>query len=581
LSTNNSDAEIQRFFKAYIKVKNGQITEQTNDVFKVTYPNGTNPQEYTYQPTISREKKIPLITTGSPAIQQVLNECLKNGVLCQILLAPKQNFETLLKTFFKDNPLMCESCPRCRRVKKGDEEIKICSKPQPCYHQVKNGKIVSLRSTKTEPVKYFQFYFSATFQNKLRPKNEEIISIMIDEEGTIVSLDDSVLDNILKNGGIDVQDFKGKLKAELFEKLKKIVDEKLDSVLKEKLILFDLPLYKEKKSKLRSYEKRLKRERREQVISRKHDFDYQKWQANYEALLKREEESFITYIAVKFINLLVINTTKVSFELNLDNNAIIHSWLRIGIDRVIEVTCPICRKTFYEGYATQDSLYVCGGCIKQSIDTKKIYSKKVLLRLDETLNEYIEPDSGFVCSVCGKRHSKLLEFKCSHDNSSVCIHHYGLCDICGNVFSKLNLSSTQEFKRKLCPKHNVECENCHSIIGIDEGRLCKASGKRYCDNCMSFTKCALCQQEYSTESLTDNKCPACNNLKDSNDPAITFITRNFDNSPLKTAKWLVGKNVLNMVAIKKSLFSTSLYVIENDKVTYQKSISLLDKLKEN
>ena len=46
-----------------------------------------------------------------------------------------------------------------------------------------------------------------------------------------------------------------------------------------------------------------------------------------------------------------------------------------------------------------------------------------------------------------------LEFKCSHDNSSICIYHYGLCDVCGKVFSKLNLTYTDEFKRQLCPKH--------------------------------------------------------------------------------------------------------------------------------
>jgi hypothetical protein len=87
------------------------------------------------------------------------------------------------------------------------------------------------------------------------------------------------------------------------------------------------------------------------------------------------------------------------------------------------------------------------------VDTGNIYSKKAALSLDETLNEYFEHESGFVCAVCGKRHSPLLEFKCSHDNSSVCIHHYDFCYICGKVFSKSNLTYTDEFKRKLCPKH--------------------------------------------------------------------------------------------------------------------------------
>jgi hypothetical protein len=203
----------------------------------------------------------------------------------------------------------------------------------------------------------------------------------------------------------------------------------LGIILKEKLALFNLPLIKEKKSKIRSFEKRLRREHHERITSRKNDFDQQKWQANYETLLRREEDSLTTHIAVKFINLLVINTSKVNFEINLNNNSKIHASIILGIDQVPEVVCPICKNICYEGYATQDSLYVCKKCIRQSIDTAKIYSTKASLKLDETLNEYIEQDSGFVCSVCGKKHSRLLEFKCAHDNSSICIYHYGLCDV--------------------------------------------------------------------------------------------------------------------------------------------------------
>ena len=179
----------------------------------------------------------------------------------------------------------------------------------------------------------------------------------------------------------------------------------------------------------------------------------------------------MTNVSIKLSNLLIINTAKVNFEITLDNNATIHSHLILGLNHPFEVTCPICHEPFIEGYATQDSLYVCKNCIRQSIDSCKIYSKKAPLKLDEALNEYLEQDSGFVCSVCGKRHSELLKFKCSHDNSSVCIHHYGLCDICKNIFSKLNLSHTQEFKRQLCPKHAVKCGNCQSIIGTDEGKI--------------------------------------------------------------------------------------------------------------
>lgn len=453
MNTKNTDVNIQRFFENYVKFKEGTITNQSDETFAINFPNDDSPKEYTYQPALSREKKIPLIAPGSPAFRQILKDCLENGVLCQILLNPRESYESLIKNHFKDSPF---SCNNCDKVTMGEDLIRICKKTQPCYHQINNAKITSINIIKKESVKYFLFYFSATFQNKLRPKNEEIITILLDEAGNTVKIEDFNENKILANKEIKIQDFKSKLKVEVFDSQKKVADERLDVILKEKAVLFDLTVSREKKAKLRNFEKRLRIERREQIISRKHDFDPLKWQINYEALLKREEESFITNIAVEFLNLLIINTSKVKFQVNLENHSAINSSFILGLENIWAVPCPVCKKDFFEGYATQDSLYVCERCIKQSIDTKKMYSKKATLRLDETLNEFIEQNSGFICSVCGKKHSRLLEFKCNHDNSSVCIHHYGLCDICGKTFSRLNLTYTDEFRRQLCPKHTAK-----------------------------------------------------------------------------------------------------------------------------
>ncbi|MCW4030711.1 MAG: hypothetical protein NWE92_13835 [Candidatus Bathyarchaeota archaeon] len=389
----------------------------------------------------------------------------------------------MLRTYFKDSAFECEDCAT---VTGGDAPVSVCIKPQPCYHQINNAKIHSATATKKEPAKYFLFYYSITFQNRLRPKNEEAIPILVDTKGNLIDDCEFEEASILRNPEIEVRDSRLKIKPEEFETLKKVADKKLGELLKQKLALFDLPLRKEQRAKLKSFDRRLRRERREQVIARKHEFDYPQWQANYQALLKREEESFITTIAVKFANLLIINTSKVSFELELDNHSSTHATFVLGITQP-EVTCPICRKPFHEGYATQDELYVCGNCIRQSVDTAKIYSKKAALTLDDTLNEYVESNGGFVCSVCGKRHSRLLEFKCSHDNSSVCIQHYGLCDICGKIFSKSNLTYTQEFKRQLCPAHTTKCSNCQATIGVDEGKLSKSSGKILCADCFNKT----------------------------------------------------------------------------------------------
>ena len=485
MSTKYSDSTIHDFIKSFVKSKNGELFDQSDQVFTVRYPNQTNAIEYTYSPTIAREKKAILVTPGSATFQQILDECLDNGGLCQITvnLKGELEFETLIKNHFKDSPFACQEC---NKITTGGEIIDVCEKTQLCYHQINNGKIVSLKVIKKEPCRYFYFYFSATFRNKLRPRNEELITLLIDEAGNIVNCEDS--SELLNEKALEIKDSTSKFKQTVFGELKAVADKKLEALLKEKLTFFDLPLIKEKEAKLKSFDKRIRRDRLEQAIISKYDFDSQKWQATHKALLKREEESLTTNISVKFINLLVIKTNKIGFEMRLDNKATINSSIILGINHVPEVTCPICRNVFSKGNATQDSLYVCECCTRQSIDSGRIYSKKAALKLDETLNENFEQNIGFVCSVCGKKHSRLLEFKCNHNNSSVCIFHYDYCDLCGKIFSKLNLISTHEFTRKLCPKHIIKCENCQSIIGVDEINVCKTTGERLCSNCMDKSK---------------------------------------------------------------------------------------------
>lgn len=444
-----NETNFEDFFEAYVKAKDGKLTFE-GDIIHVAYPD--RQEQYTYRPAVARELKVPLIAPGSPSFQQVLRECQENGVPCQIQLNPIDGVESEVKRRFKEGDFACIDCDK---VTVGQKEFSVCVEPQVCHHQINCGKISQIKICKQEPARYFQFYYSVIFYNKLRPKNEEVITVLLDENANIVEASGFGEGSFTVDKALAVSEGKGKVKPELFDQLKDVAEQKLETLLRNKVAVFDLPLNREKKAKLRAFEKRLKRERREQILSRKHDFDPLKWQNNYQALLKREEESYLTNITVKLINLLVINTYRVKFDVVLDNGAVIHSALTLGLNQTIEAACPICKKTFTQGYATQDGQYVCENCIKQSVDSGKVYSKKAPLSLDETLNEYIEQGSGFVCSVCGKRHSRLLEFKCNHDNSSVCIQHYGFCDVCGTgkVYSKANLSYTDEFQHQLCPKH--------------------------------------------------------------------------------------------------------------------------------
>ena len=184
MSTKYSNTKIHSFIKSFVKSKNGELIEQSNEVFTVKYPNQPSATEYTYEPAVAREKKTLLMTTGSPTFQQILNECLENGVLCQIKVNLKGEFETLLKNYFKDSPFTCQDCTK---VTVDKEWVSICEKTQVCHHQINNGKIVSVKMIKNEPVRYYQFFFSATFRNKLRLNNDDLIILLMDEEGNIVS----------------------------------------------------------------------------------------------------------------------------------------------------------------------------------------------------------------------------------------------------------------------------------------------------------------------------------------------------------------------------------------------------------
>ncbi len=241
MSTNIDDAKIRRFIQTYVASKKGEIKKQPQDVFTITFPDASS-QEYTYQPAVSREKKIPLIAPGSPAFRQILHECLENVAPSQILLNPKGNFEASLKTYFKDSSFDCEDC---HKIALGEETVSVCIKPQPCFHRINNGQIVSVWIVKEEPVRFFQFYFSVVFQNKLRPKSEEIITVLVDEKAGVVSVGNPE-ESLFKTEAVEIQDVMARLRNVDFDGLKAAADEKLAALLRQKLALFDLPLLKDR-----------------------------------------------------------------------------------------------------------------------------------------------------------------------------------------------------------------------------------------------------------------------------------------------------------------------------------------------
>lgn len=148
----------------------------------------------------------------------------------------------------------------------GTEEIGVCTKNPKCYHQINNAKKLSVETLKQEDMTFFQFFFTAKFENKLRPKTEEMIMITIDTDGNIISYGDFHENNTLENSQLNIEDDNEPIEQSTFDRLKLIADEKIDSILNAKLDFYDLSLECEIRNKLRSFDKRLKEEKRETYL---------------------------------------------------------------------------------------------------------------------------------------------------------------------------------------------------------------------------------------------------------------------------------------------------------------------------
>ena len=138
----------------------GELIEQSNDSFHHKIPKPTKPLQNTLMNLGARRKKSLLMAPGSPAFQHILNECLENGVLCQIKVNLRAKLETLLKITLKIRPLLATTATSATWETK---QLVYATKPQPCYHQINNGKIVSVKILKKQPVRYYQLYFSVRF----------------------------------------------------------------------------------------------------------------------------------------------------------------------------------------------------------------------------------------------------------------------------------------------------------------------------------------------------------------------------------------------------------------------------------
>lgn len=568
MRTSYSNNSIHKFIRNFIESDNGVVEDVHEDYFTIKTRSLISPAEYTYKAAIAHEKKIDLIATGSPAFNGIIDECLKDGILCSVDIKSNTKEEDFLKSFFKNQEYHCEYC---EKIPIKEKDIYFCTKNPKCYHKINNAKISTIKIIQKKPIKLAQFFYSIYFNNKLK-KSEELISILLDEYGNHVEAD------VLNNDALAFSESNEIIDLNFFDRLNPLSNEILDKIIDDKKKIFNLQLKKEIDKKLISLEKKLDDQVLEQSISKKWKFDEQEWIHEKGAILSKEKDDLETFVNVKFLNLLILKTYQVSFEITLDNNSSIKSSFLLGVDRHVRVSCPFCNREFSEGYGTEDGYYVCLDCINQSIETKNIYSKNFILNKDNTSGEYIEKDKGFICSVCKKQNSTLFEYHCNYNNSKVCYNCFDYCSKCGNIFSLNNLNKTKNTSKLYCHAHIIKCDNCKILVGIDEARVCYATGTSVC-SCTKFAKCSLCDQEYSEQSLRNGKCPACNNITEQPDEKLIYAIKNNYNKFIKVTKWSYGKNNLNNIVIAKGWLSDTLLVEKDGIVLYEKKISLVNKLK--
>ncbi len=568
MNTTYSNNPIHLFIRDYIESEDGDVKDVSEEYFTIKTKSLLEPLKYTYKPTIAHDKKIELIATGSPVFNGIIEECLARGAVSSVNLSSKIDIKEFIKHFFKDYDYQCNFC---EKLTINGKPKYVCTEVPKCYHRINNGKITKIDITGDKNIKLMLFVYSIFINNKLK-KNEELVYILLDENGNKINVD------ILNNESLTFIDSKEKIGVESFDKYSNIANEILDQIIKDKKGVFDLQLKREIDIKLVTLEKKLDDEKLQKSISKKWQFNEKEWKIKKEATLSQERESLDTFVSVKFLNFLLVNTSRISFEIRLSNNSSIESNFVLGIEKNIRVSCPSCNKDISEGYATEDEAYVCLDCINQSIESKKLYSKKFKLNKDNTTKENIEPNEGFLCSVCEKQNSRHFEFKCNNDNSGICYSCFEMCSKCNKIFSKSNLSKSKNTGNLYCPTHIKKCDNCNHFVGIDELRLCNASGLSVC-SCTKFSKCSLCEQSYSMKSIKKEKCPACTDLKEGSDQKLISQLLLHNSKMANTKKWIIGKNKLNAILIARGLLSDFLFVLKDGKVIYEKKLGLINKLK--
>jgi hypothetical protein len=556
-----SNERLHKFITKFVKSEGGIIKDISEEYFTIKLPGATSPIKYTYQPAIATEKKLSHIAVGSTAFEEIIKKCLNKGVLSSAKIINKIPVEDSLKNFFKDYDYHCEESEKITINKK---EYFVCTHANKCFHKINNAKIESIKITNSYPIEFYLFVYSILLNNKLK-KNEEIINLLLDKEGNPLDTE------VLKNNSIDLIDSKSNITTSLFDKLNTSANELIDVSLVGKKQVFDLQLKKQINQKMLSLERKIDDERLQKKIAKKNKSNEQEWKLRKGNQLNKERDALETFVSIKFKNFLCLNSEKIHYEIKLNNGAVINSSIVLGIDNKLSVNCSSCDELHSEGYGTEDGKYLCKECINQSLDSNKFYSKNYKLTNENTLNEFIENENVLKCSVCNKQNSKSFLFKCNNNKSFVCVNCFDFCNKCEGLFSIKNLISSKKSNYFFCPDHTVQCSHCNDMVGITEVKRCLSLGTKFC-LCTRFKICSFCNQSYSSHSLRNGKCLACNNLREMTDLKLIFIVKKYDPKLSKIKKWIVGSNKLNSIIIAKGLISNKLLVVKNKNVLFEKKL---------
>ncbi|MFB6158690.1 MAG: hypothetical protein ABEJ95_03440 [Candidatus Nanohalobium sp.] len=282
---------------------------------------------------------------------------------------------------------------------------------------------------------------------------------------------------------------------------------------------------------------------------------------------------------------------------------------------------------------------ICSDCGLKCRSCGKTVETKSGTEFDECsiCNEEICNGCKQKCGTCGETVCKSHSKKCEQDSKTTCLLCGEACSQCGSFTCDQHLTKGEISEELYCPEHIEECVECGQNIASEKSSYCTSCGSSLCpedkencrkcrepvcskhsDKCVEcgdskdpfcsdhgvncqvcdrmlceehrerplleegfvcsehIEECKICRQKYSTESLEEGKCPACQNIQQK----ATVGQEDVDKILKNNSKAKMGENSkIYTVYIPRRLRRGKIIVFDREgKKISERKTSIIEKL---